>query len=202
VSSGGVQGGNINLKPLIIVFIHSFWICSWIDWWWAWQGFELLVPCLPLQLGNKCQCWWACSIGHIAEGSSSCTNIITSPSCWYMALEHSDNFCRRKRNYDLALHKGIRVIPKVTCLWASFHPLSTLSVVSANLRRFNKSQYEMLILRVQCTRFETNYNSCIVRSSENICSSSGGAQEQRRDRMKLSLPPKLMVFWVSSPVEC
>ncbi len=25
---------------------------------------------------------------------------------------------------------------------------------------------------------------------------------KRKDRMKLSLPPKLMVFWVSSPVEC
>jgi hypothetical protein len=52
--------------------------------------------------------------------------------------------------------------------------------------------------------FETNYSSCTVRSSENICSSSGGAQEKRKERMKLSLPPKLMVFSVSSPVvvEC
>jgi hypothetical protein len=51
--------------------------------------------------------------------------------------------------------------------------------------------------------FETMFNSsCTVRSSENICSSSGGAQEKRKDRMKLSLLPKLMVFWVSSLVEC
>jgi hypothetical protein len=28
----------------------------------------------------------------------------------------------------------------------------------------------------KCTRFESNYNSCTGRSSENICSSSGGAQ--------------------------
>jgi len=49
------------------------------------------------------------------------------------------------------------------------------------------------------------YNNCITgRSCENICSSSGGAQEKRKDRMKLgaqekrkdimklSLPPKLV----------
>jgi hypothetical protein len=27
-------------------------------------------------------------------------------------------------------------------------------------------------------------------------------RKKRKDMMKLSLPPKLMVFWVSSPVEC
>jgi hypothetical protein len=45
-----------------------------------------------------------------------------------------------------------------------------------------------------------NHSSCTIRSSENICSSSGGAQEKKRkDRTKLSLPPKLMVFSVSYP---
>ncbi len=29
---------------------------------------------------------------------------------------------------------------------------------------------------------ESNYNSCAVRSSENICSSSGGAQEKGKTR--------------------
>jgi hypothetical protein len=29
-----------------------------------------------------------------------------------------------------------------------------------------------------------------------------GAQEKRKDRMKLSLRPKLVVFWVSSALEC
>jgi hypothetical protein len=36
----------------------------------------------------------------------------------------------------------------------------------------------MLNLSIECTRFQTNYSSCTVRSSENICSSSGGAQEK------------------------
>ncbi len=45
----------------------------------------------------------------------------------------------------------------------------------------------MLKLSIQCTRF---HSSCTGRSSENICSSSGGAQE--RDQIKLSLPPKLL----------
>ncbi len=37
----------------------------------------------------------------------------------------------------------------------------------------------MLNLSIQCTRFERNYSSCTGRSSENLCSSSGGAQEKR-----------------------
>ncbi len=36
----------------------------------------------------------------------------------------------------------------------------------------------MLQLNIECTRVETNYSSCTVRSSENICSSSGGAHEK------------------------
>jgi hypothetical protein len=32
------------------------------------------------------------------------------------------------------------------------------------------------------TRFETNYSSCTVRSSQNICSSGGGAQEKGKTR--------------------
>jgi hypothetical protein len=36
-----------------------------------------------------------------------------------------------------------------------------------------------------------------------ICSSSGGgAQEKGKDRMKLSLPSKSMVFSVATPLEC
>jgi hypothetical protein len=67
---------------------------------------------------------------------------------------------------------------KSPCLWASFQPKSPLSVVSAKQRHLNKSQYEMLKLSIQCTRFETNYSSCTHKSSENICSSTGGAQEK------------------------
>jgi hypothetical protein len=36
----------------------------------------------------------------------------------------------------------------------------------------------MLSFSIQCTRFESNYNSCTSRSSENICNSSAGAQEK------------------------
>jgi hypothetical protein len=93
-----------------------------------------------------------------------------------------------------------RLLCKVTLsspsLWASFRPLFPLSKDI-----LFKSQYEMLKLSIQCTRFETNYSSCTVRSNEIIRSSSGGGSGKRKDRMKLSLPPKLMVFSVSSPVE-
>jgi hypothetical protein len=36
----------------------------------------------------------------------------------------------------------------------------------------------MLKLSIKCTRFERNYSRCTGRSSENICNSSGGAQEK------------------------
>jgi hypothetical protein len=36
----------------------------------------------------------------------------------------------------------------------------------------------MLKLSLSRTWFESNYSSCIGRSSENICSNSGGAQEK------------------------
>jgi len=90
-----------------------------------------------------------------------------------------------------------KVILSSPSLWASFRPLFPLSKDI-----LFKSQYELLKLSIYCTRFETNYSSCIVRSNENICSSSGGGSGKRKDKMKLSLPSSLMVFWVSSPVEC
>jgi hypothetical protein len=79
---------------------------------------------------------------------------------------------------------NIRVIGKVTlsspCLWACFQSVSPLSLVSAKQGNFIKSQYEMLKLSIYCTRFQTNYSSCTGRSSENICRSSGGAQEKEK----------------------
>jgi hypothetical protein len=70
-----------------------------------------------------------------------------------------------------------------------------------------KSGYEILKLSISCTRFEVIIvvlHTC--RSSENICSSSDGAQEkEKRDqnRMKLSLAPKKKgaFFSVSPSVE-
>jgi len=40
---------------------------------------------------------------------------------------------------------------------------------------------------------ETNYNSCCTgKSSENICTSSGGAQEKEKTGCVTQLPPKLV----------
>jgi len=51
---------------------------------------------------------------------------------------------------------------------------------------------------ISCTRLESNYSSCTGRSSENICSSSGGAHEKEKrgdqNRMKLSLPQNMVHF--------
>jgi hypothetical protein len=109
------------------------------------------------------------------------------------------NICIRK-----TMKRDIRIIQKVTLsspsLLACFHPLSPLSVCPQSNEILFKSQYEMLKLSIECTRFESNYNSCTGRSSENICNTSGGAQEKRKDRMKLSLPPKLVEKLVCVPV--
>jgi hypothetical protein len=48
----------------------------------------------------------------------------------------------------------------------------------------------MLNISISCSRFERNYSSCTGRSSENICSSSGGAQEKKKDRVKLREPSR------------
>jgi hypothetical protein len=52
----------------------------------------------------------------------------------------------------------------------------------------------------KCTRFKSNYSSWTGRSSENICSRSGGADERGGQiRMKLSLPPKKIGAFLSCP---
>ncbi len=45
----------------------------------------------------------------------------------------------------------------------------------------------MLKLSISCTRFESNYSSCTSKSNENICSSSGGAQEKGKKACKISV---------------
>jgi hypothetical protein len=65
----------------------------------------------------------------------------------------------------------------------------------------------MLKLSIKCTRLQGNYSSSWTgRSSENICSRSGGADERGGQiRMKLSLPPKkikLVLFSVALPPSC
>ncbi len=74
------------------------------------------------------------------------------------------------------------------CLWASFHSLTPLLVVSVKEGNCIKSQYELLKLSILCTRFERNYSSCTGRSSENLCSSSGAAQvKERRDETQKTI---------------
>jgi hypothetical protein len=54
-----------------------------------------------------------------------------------------------------------------------------------------KVQYEMLETQhLMHKGFETNYSSCTGRSSENICNTGQGAQENGKEGMKLSLPAK------------
>ncbi len=52
-------------------------------------------------------------------------------------------------------------------------------------------------------KVRVNYSSCTCRSSENICSSSGGAQEKGKRGSKLDETQfgtkKMVHFWVSSP---
>jgi hypothetical protein len=67
------------------------------------------------------------------------------------------------------------------CLHPGFHPLTPLF---SGIRKVRKCQYQMLNLSIQCTRIERNYNSRAGRSSENLCSSSGGAQEKRKTGWK------------------
>jgi hypothetical protein len=53
---------------------------------------------------------------------------------------------------------------------------------------------------LKLTRFKISYSSPTGRSNENICNSSGGAQEKGKDRIKPNLPPKVMVFSLSTPL--
>jgi hypothetical protein len=54
--------------------------------------------------------------------------------------------------------------------------------VIRNVNFFIKSHCEMLKLSILCTRFEINCSSSTCKSSEIICSSSGGAQERWKTR--------------------
>jgi hypothetical protein len=71
---------------------------------------------------------------------------------------------------ELAIY--ITVICKVTL------SLSLLSPPIPSFSGIRKVRKFYLNLSIKCTRFQINYSSCTGRSSENICSSSGGAQEK------------------------
>ncbi len=95
----------------------------------------------------------------------------------------------KRRSMSMSKDYNILQIPvKSSCLWASFHSLTPLLVVSIKEGNFIKSQYELLKLSILCTRFERNYSSCTGRSSENLCSSSGAAQvKERRDETQKTI---------------
>jgi hypothetical protein len=121
-----------------------------------------------------------------------------------------NNYCFFSFYYDFLTFRSknfsgcfviTRVFRKVTLssppLWASFYSLSPLSVVPAFhielqhlMLRFNAQGSRLIIVVVQLGAVKT------------YCSSCGGAQEKRKTGWNSSLPPKLMVFWVSSPLEC
>jgi hypothetical protein len=91
---------------------------------------------------------------------------------------------------------------KSVCLWACFH------LLSPSVSGIRKVKEILLNLSMKCwnsalnaLRFDSDCSSCTGRRSENTCSSSsGGAQEKRKDRMMLSLPPKSVEKLVWVPV--
>jgi hypothetical protein len=76
-----------------------------------------------------------------------------------------------------------RVICKVTLssspwLWACFHPpIPSFSDIHKVRIYLLSLSMKCKKLNIECTRLESNYNSCMVRSNENICRSS----QERRD---------------------
>ncbi len=84
------------------------------------------------------------------------------------------------------------------CKVGKFHYISIWNDKTQHLMHKVISQYEMMKLSIKCTRFKTNCSSSSSkgRSTENICTQQ--ALRKKKDRIKLSSPPKLMVFWALS----
>jgi hypothetical protein len=59
---------------------------------------------------------------------------------------------------------------------------------------FIKSQYQMLKLSIECTRFENNSSNCIGRSSENICCTSRGGAPEKREKDETQFTTKIDGF--------
>jgi hypothetical protein len=69
--------------------------------------------------------------------------------------------------------------PVFTLSLGMFSPtIPSVSGIRKVRKFFLKSQYEMLKLRIQCRRYDSNYSSCTGRSIDNTWSSSVGAQEK------------------------
>jgi hypothetical protein len=98
------------------------------------------------------------------------------------------------------MYLGFRVICEVTlsspCLWGLLSP-----PISSLTQWYLQSNEILLNLSLKCTRFESNNSSCCTgRSCENMCSKEWRRSgKKRKDRMKLSWPPKLVggkLVWV------
>jgi len=82
---------------------------------------------------------------------------------------------------NLSIRVFLKVILSSPCLWACFHPLSSIWVRSAKfdiIWEWNAENQQRM------HKVRDNYSSCICRSSENICSSRGCAQEKMKDGVK------------------
>jgi hypothetical protein len=95
-------------------------------------------------------------------------------------------FNKKKYAIEISIHKVTLSSP---CLWASFHPLSPLSVVSAKSRHFIKSQYDMLQFSMKCwnSAFNAQGSRLIIvlvqvgaMKNENICSNNGKTGKLRK----------------------
>jgi hypothetical protein len=138
------------------------------------------------------------------RSSTSFNSPYSKPFKWVSRVSYGELV--NLQNWGFGQEGYIRVIRKVTLLSPPIHPL---------FHWYPQSKDILLNLSMKCCNsvwnaetqhlmhlgFETNYSSCTVRSSENICSNSGGVQEKGKTD-ETQLPPKLMLFWVSSPVEC
>jgi hypothetical protein len=108
--------------------------------------------------------------------------------------KNSEIFVELSKNQDSQL---IKVIHKVTLSFTPYplfqwYPQSEEILLNLNMKCWNSA--------FNARGFESNYSDCTGRSSENICSISGGAQEKGKSGMKLSLLPILVAKLVWVPV--
>jgi len=116
---------------------------------------------------------------------------------------HNTWYCTSDRfKLDLRADSTVEISVKSLCLWTSFHPPNPSFGGIRKVKKFYKisvwnaeTQYEML--SISCIRFERNHTSCTGRSSENLSSSTGGAQEKKKDRgcSWISPPPWMLMYF-------
>jgi hypothetical protein len=87
------------------------------------------------------------------------------------------------------------LIIKFSCCTRVIHKVTLCFTPYPLFQRYRQSKEILLNLGM---RFENNYSSCTGRSSENICSCSGGAEEKGKTGCNSVLLPKLgeKLVWV------